>query len=337
MHALLLAAGFGSRLKALSEQRPKPLLPVCNQPLIRWGLAWLAEHGQVQATINLHHMAEMFVEELGEQAEGVALSYAFEREQILGTGGGVKQMAAQLDRDRLLIANAKLVSEVDLGRLLERHIASGAVATMVVRPTTSAAWRSIGVDASSGMIARLVEVTAPNRRSSSEYMFSGIHIVEPELVDLIPAGPQCIIRTAYQELLRRGAPIAAFIDEGYFAENSTAERYLRTNLELTSATFALNRRLPGPQSGVHPTAEVASTARVSAAALIGPQAIIEADAQIGPRAVIGRGARVASGCRVENSVIWPGASLAQSVDHAIVTPGGIAQLDRQAVADSCDG
>ncbi|MCH9684162.1 MAG: NTP transferase domain-containing protein, partial [Deltaproteobacteria bacterium] len=89
---MILAAGFGTRLGPITQRRPKPMLPVCGSPLVRWAVRWLVHHGVHDITINLHHLGEQIEAELGDgQALGARIQYSPEHGQILGTGGGLRQ------------------------------------------------------------------------------------------------------------------------------------------------------------------------------------------------------------------------------------------------------
>jgi len=134
---MILAAGFGTRLGALTSQRPKPMLPIAGAPLVRWNVLWLRHQGVREIVINLHHLGEQIEAELGDgSALGVDIQYSYERDQILGTGGGLRKVRSQLDRGDglpILVLNGKILFELSLGELLATHRRVGSEATMVLR------------------------------------------------------------------------------------------------------------------------------------------------------------------------------------------------------------
>src|SRR5688572_21259398 len=139
--AIILAAGFGTRLGALSDERPKPLLPVANVPLIRYAIAHLRGHGITEIAINLHHRGELIEADLGDGSElGCAITYSRE-ESILGTGGGLLKIRDWLtrgNREPFFVVNGKILTDVDLQAVIGRHRERDAVATMVVREVPDA-------------------------------------------------------------------------------------------------------------------------------------------------------------------------------------------------------
>jgi NDP-sugar pyrophosphorylase family protein len=152
-------------------------------------------------------------------------------------------------------------------------------------------------------------------------MFTGIHVLNPPLLDRLQPVVSDVVRDAYVPALLAGETIAAVTHTGYFAEHSTPERYLAGNLALLRAPSLL-RAPPGPLVGVDPGAAVDRQARVIAPCRVEAGAVVEAGATIGPDVVVGAGARVAEGARLERTVVWPGAVATGAVTDAVVTPSG---------------
>jgi mannose-1-phosphate guanylyltransferase len=315
--AMILAAGFGTRLGALSDERPKPLLPVADVPLIRYAVALLRGHGVREIVVNLHHRGELIEADLGDgRALGVDIVYSRE-ETILGTGGGIKRALPHLapkgaDDEPFFVVNGKLLIDLDLHDVLARHRAAGASATLVVRPDPEARrWGAIDAPDGGGPIRGLL--------GDGAFMFTGVHVIEPALAARIPDGEACIVRQGYVPWLAAGVPLLAYQAGGYFMEHSTPERYLAGNFNVLRGVAHL-RHPPGDLAGVDPTAAVDPTARVLPPVRIGAGAVIEAGAIVGPDVVVGAGARVARGVFLHRSVVWPGAVVEAAATHAIITP-----------------
>jgi NDP-sugar pyrophosphorylase family protein len=312
--AFILAAGFGTRLGALSDERPKPLLPVCDIPLIRYAVALLAGHGIRELVVNLHHRGEQIAAELGNGARfGVRIAYSRE-ERILGTGGGIRRALGLLGNEPFVVINGKIVFDLDLGEVLARHRASGARATLVVRPDPDAArWGAIDAPDEGGPIRDLLGAGA--------HMFTGVHVLDPALVaELADDGAErCIVRQGYVPWLARGVRLDAYVARGYFMEHSTPERYLAGNFNLLGGGVTL-RHPPGPLVGVDPAAEVHADARLVAPVRVAAGARVGAGAVLGPDVVLGAGATVAPGTRLARTVVWPGTSVDADADGAILTP-----------------
>ncbi|MBK6847694.1 MAG: NDP-sugar synthase [Proteobacteria bacterium] len=319
LHGIVLAAGHSTRLGALGHERPKPLLPVCNEPLLRWALALLQRAGVVEVSVNAHHLGGQLAALVGaEAAGGLALELVAETE-LLGTGGGIKAMARRAPERSCLVVNGKLVCDVELAAVAAFHREQRALATLVVYPHPHAkAWGAIGVDAAQ-RVGRILEQEAPTTGPLTDYLFTGIQLLEPEAVAAIPAGPCCVMRTALSALLRAGAPLAAWVHRGYFYEHSTIPRYLQGNLNLLAGAAPTAPR-PGPVRGVDPSAVLGRGSTLVEPVLIGRGAVVGAGARVGPAVVLGAGAQVHEGVSVAEAVVWPEAHLRHSTRRVVVTP-----------------
>jgi NDP-sugar pyrophosphorylase family protein len=330
---MLLAAGRGTRLGPLGLSIPKPLAPICGYPAIRFGLAACARAGLREVVINMHHLGDRIRATLGDIGDGgVAIRYSVESE-LLGTGGGIAHARRLLGAGRVLVMNAKVVADVDLAAVVHAHAhahaAAAAEASMVLRDDPAPRrWGAISVD-STGRVVGILQARSPlpAQGTVTERMFTGIHVMEPALLDRLSPIPCDVIRDAYIPALEAGARIAAQRLSGYFAEHSTPARYLAGNLDLLRAP-GLVPHAPGPLTGVDPAAQIAG-ARLHAPYRIAAGAIVEPGAELGPDVVVGAGARVCAGARLRRAVVWPDAIVEGDVDLdlAVVTPDGIFTLE----------
>jgi NDP-sugar pyrophosphorylase family protein len=319
---MLLCAGFGTRLGALSDERPKPMLPVCDVPILRYGIANLVGHGITDLVINVHHRGDVIEREIGDGARfGARIRYSRE-DVILGTGGGLKRALPLLDPDGrdepFLSHNGKLIFDVDLRALVDAFARAprDTLSMMVVRRVPDAKdWGALDVRADDRGL-RIADFFA-----AGEHMFCGVHVTRPSTVARLPDGEACMIRQGYHPWIKAGARVAAWEHErGYFAEHSTPARYLESNVALVRGEAL--RFPPAELRGVDPSAQVAADARVIAPVRIGPGAVIGAGAQVGPDAVIGAGARVEAGAHVERAVVWAGATARGTVRDQIISASG---------------
>lgn len=312
--AMILAAGFGTRLGELTQARPKPMLPICGAPLVRWAVLWLRAQGIREIVINLHHLGEQIVEELGDGAAlGVAIAYSHEEGLILGTGGGLRQARSLLDDGHgspIVVVNGKILVDLDLGPLLAAHRERAAEATMVLRADAEGIWGGgLAADLETGTLANFLGELRPEAKPGPAMMFTGIHVMQPSFIDRVPAeGEQCIIRTAYRELFHEPRGIDVHVHAGYWWEHSTIDRYLQGIANVLEARVQLPWS-EHPVIGVDASAVIEAGAEIDPRVYIGPGARIGAGAQIGPLTQIGAGAVVAPGVRVERAAVWPGGIL----------------------------
>jgi len=323
MRAMILAAGKSTRLGALGQALPKPLVPVCGTPAIVFGLAACARAGLTEVVINLHHYGSRIVEAVGNgELYGVNVRYSHEQE-ILGTGGGIAHATQLLldetGDDAIVVLNGKVVAELDLAGVIAAHRASGAEATLVLRDDPQAArWGPIGTDPA-GRIVSLLDARAP---SSSEpvavRMFTGVYVLARSLWSELRPVFSDTIRDLCMPALRAGRHLQAFVSNGYFAENSTPERYWECNMELLRRPELL-RSAPRPLTGIDPGAVIAIGARILPPVRIEAGVVVEAGAEIGPSVALCAGAHVLSSARLRETVVWPGATVGGESCGVIVT------------------
>jgi NDP-sugar pyrophosphorylase family protein len=323
MNVMLLAAGRSTRLGALGAALPKPLVPICGHPAATFGLEACARAGFSRAVVNLFHHGGLLRETLGEAACGVRLEYSVETE-LLGTGGGLAHARGLFGPGPLLVMNAKVVAALDLSSLAAAHASRGALATMLVRDDPDARrWGAIASDETDRVVGILdARSPVPPAGRLTERMFTGVHVLEPALLDRLRPVFSDVIRDAYIPALLAGATIRAEVLPGYFAEHSTPARYLEGNLALLRDP-GLVPHPPGPLVGVEPGARLDPTARIVGPCRVEAGAVVETGAVVGPGVVVGRGARVAAGARLAEAVLWPHTLATGALCRVVVTRDGV--------------
>lgn len=195
MKALILAAGQGTRLKHLTYQRPKPMLPVRHAPLLQHTIEWLRSHGVHDIVINLHYRPEVIVNHFGDGSQyEVALSYSYES-QLLGTAGAAKQLESFLD-DTFVVIYGDVYTNLNLTRLAAQHATSLAAAraamsrykgcmTMSLYQVSNPEECGLVATNRSGRVTRFIE-KPPLSEVFTRQAFSGVLICEPEVLDFVP-------------------------------------------------------------------------------------------------------------------------------------------------------
>lgn len=226
MKAMVLAAGLGMRLRPLTDKTPKPLLPIAGRPLLVWNLLLLKRHGITDVLINLHHLGNQIVQAIGDGSRfGLRVAYSHEPE-IQGTGGGIRQAAPFLADGPFLVLNGDTLSACDLAGLIAAHRAGKALATLALREDPeAAAWGPVTVDAD----LRVLQINGKPPLQTGDppcrpYMFAGIHVMEPAVLNAIPPGPGSII-AVYHALLGKGLRLQGWRMSGYWSDIGTRERY----------------------------------------------------------------------------------------------------------------
>lgn len=299
---MLLAAGLGTRLKPLTDLRPKPVVPLANRPLAAFAMDHLARTGVRSIVANTHPRAEL-VEDILRRHCPTGVDLAFSRERtLLGTGGGLCKAYDRFD-DRaapVIVMNGDTLFAPRLTEAYRAHLDRGAIATMILRRTPDpASFGAVGVDAE-GWVRTLLGRPS-GRVASEELMFTGVHILAPEAFAAMPQSG-CVIRSAYRAWVDGGAPVLAMVDDSPWADLGTVSDYHRVNLELASGL----RRWPGivPVEGN----------------LVGAEEVARLAGSTIRRSVIGPDAKIAQGVVIDECVVWPGAAVTRSATRAVITP-----------------
>ena len=133
---MVLAAGFGRRLRPLTDHMPKPLLPVGGRPMIEYTLLLLKKYGLTEVIINLHHCGDQIIKTLGDGSRlGLSIAYSTEKGEALGTGGGIKKAASFFEQSTFIVVNGDILIDIDLDKLISFHHAKQGLATLVLRET----------------------------------------------------------------------------------------------------------------------------------------------------------------------------------------------------------
>ncbi len=245
MKAFILAAGFGTRLWPLTEDRTKPAIPFLNRPLIAYCVEYLARHGIRDIIINLHHQPDSIRRALGDGSQlGVKLTYSHE-EIILGTSGAIDRIRDQLADEDFIVINGKIITDIDLVAAIRDHRERDAVATLVLKENRTREHFSIVEIDQRRWITRFagfpepvtIEATVSNPGASITkvetvpLMFTGIQILSPRIFDYIPRN--CFSHSTihvYPQAIEKGETVIAHLAEGDWYEMSTLDRYLEASL-----------------------------------------------------------------------------------------------------------
>jgi NDP-sugar pyrophosphorylase family protein len=242
MKAMILAAGFGTRLFPLTIDRTKPAIPFLGKPLVGYVAEYVAQFGFKEFIVNLHHQPDSVRQALGEGSDfGVHITYTVEEPNILGTAGALDNAKHLLQDEPFLIVNGKIISDIDIAAAVETHKRSGALATMVLKPNVKREKFTI-VETEDGFVKGFGEMARPLTEEEirdteheivTPLMFTGIHILDPRVFDYIPPGVYSdIVPQVYRPALEKGDKIAAHVSEGNWYELSTIPRYLDISLAM---------------------------------------------------------------------------------------------------------
>jgi mannose-1-phosphate guanylyltransferase len=304
LRAMLVTAGFGSRLAPLTDLLPKPAVPLANHPTVWFALDHLRRLGLREFVLNTHHLArELEAEVRAVAAPELRLSFVHEPE-ILGTGGGVRNAWQPQAGETFLIMNGKLLFAPDIAAALRLHNESGAIATMVVSAVPIGdALGAVEYDRE-GRVRRLLGEPAQVASQLTAAMYTGVSLLDARAHRDLP-GRGCLIRDAYRHWIDRGERVMAFVDPGSFRDVGMSHwHYWEANMAL------LTGQVPWP--GIEPDADGVSC---------GPQVRLGSGVRLHDSA-IGARAQIVSGIALTRCVIWPDAKIQRDLADCIVLPDG---------------
>lgn len=306
LQAVILAGGLGTRLRPLTLNRPKPVVPLLNVPFLHHQLALLAAHGVTDVILSVSHMPDVIREIMGDgRAAGVRLRYVVEAEP-LGTAGGVRN-AADLVSGRVVVLNGDVLTDLDLGAMLAAHEARAAKASIYLTPVENPTAYGLVELAADGRVQRFLEKPTWDEVTTNT-INGGVYVLERELLDLIPKGQaHSIERDFFPMLLEQRIPFAGYVPRAYWLDIGTTQKYLQAHQDLLDRLVETPVAPPGrrvQEGWLDPGVELHSTVRLRAPVAIGPGCRVDRDAVVGPGAVLGAGCRVAAGAHLESVVVW---------------------------------
>ena len=295
MKAMILAAGMGKRLRPLTNVYPKVLLPVVNVPMIDRIIKLLEVHGVREIIINAHHHYQKIMDYLEEGNHfGIRMEIRIEKD-ILGTGGGIKNTQDFWDKDPFIVINGDILTDIDLGKVYKFHLKRNNLITMVLHDFPI--YNKVKVDREMNILS-----IGPGTDLKDTLAFTGIHVINPEVLDFIPENKRSNIINCYRKLIDLKKPIRGYITTGHrWIDIGTIADYLRSNFDFL------------------PPGNIA----------IANECHIDSGAVLKDWAVIGKGSLIEKGAIVKRSVLWNDVIVREGtrVVDSVVTSGVIVEKD----------
>jgi mannose-1-phosphate guanylyltransferase len=305
VRAVVLVGGIGTRLRPLTNDTPKQMLPIVNRPMIERVLAHLTEHGVEEAVLAMGYRPDAFRDAYGDgSCAGVRLHYAVEDEP-LDTAGAIRfaAAAAGFADERLIVVNGDILTDLDLGELVALHERVGAEGTIALhRVDDPSAYGVVPTD-ETGRVLAFVE-KPPRDEAPTDLINAGTYVLEPEALARIPVDRRTSIeRETFPAMVADGV-LYAMDDQTYWIDAGTLRTYARAQLDLLDGVRG------APEDGVHRAAQIDPTATVE-------------------RSVIGPDAHVCGGATVVDSVVLGGATVGRDahVRSCIVSPTDVLEVD----------
>ncbi len=308
--AMVLAAGFGKRLRPLTTCYAKPALPLLGRPMIEYALRRIARQGIREVVVNLHHRPDTLEPALQRASQTLSIQRSFETD-ILGTAGGLKKAAQHLGQGVFLLVNGDTLCDFDLPKMAEVHARSKAKATLLLRT------RPGGGGYSGLRVSRRGEILGieKGREGSAELMFAGVWLLDSSVVGLLSGDPGGLEEELLPRLIEEKSAFGS-VQDGRWITIDTPRRYWEASLTMVrdrmfEEDWAVRRR---PHAVVNGT---------SARVLTGTDTRVEEGVRFRGTVILGARCHVAHGAKLENVVCWDDATIPSeaSLGNCVVTDG----------------
>jgi mannose-1-phosphate guanylyltransferase/phosphomannomutase len=303
MKAVILAGGEGTRLRPLTSNQPKPMMPLVNRPMLEHIVALLAKHGFDDIVVTVAYLGNQIRDYFGDGSDfGVRMRYATE-EQPLGTAGSVRNAADELD-ETFLVMSGDVLTDIDLGAFFKAHRESQAVASIALKRVENPLEFGIVITRPDGSIERFLEKPTWGE-VFSDTINTGIYVLEPSIFDDIPQGEVVDFSSdVFPKVLEDGGLIHGHIADGYWEDVGTTEAYLRAHADVLDSRVELDIAGFGLGDGIWlgEGAEIDPDAHLEAPLVIGDNCRIEAGATLRGYTVLGTDVVVRSEAFLERTV-----------------------------------
>ncbi|MFJ8664101.1 sugar phosphate nucleotidyltransferase [Streptomyces sp. NPDC093795] len=324
--AILLVGGKGTRLRPLTVNTPKPMVPAAGVPFLTHQLARARAAGVEHIVLATSYLAEVFEPHFGDgSALGLSIEYVTEDEP-LGTGGAIRNVASRLHSgpdEPVLIFNGDILTGLDIEALVATHSSSGAdVSLHLTRVEDPRAFGLVPTDAT-GRVTAFLEKPQTPEEIVTDQINAGAYVFRRSVIDSIPAGrPVSVERETFPELLSSGAHLQGMVDSTYWLDLGTPQAFVRGSADLVLGR-APSPAVPGRCGDrlVLPTARVAPDAKLTGGTVVGADA------------VVGEGARVTGSTILAGAIVEPGAVITDSLIGAGARIGARTVLTGAVIGD----
>jgi mannose-1-phosphate guanylyltransferase len=295
--AVILVGGEATRLRPLTCNTPKMMVPVLNRPFFDHLAGYLKKHNVVDIILAVGKSSEQIQDYFGDGSRlGVRLAYSIEN-LPLGTAGAVKNAERLLD-DSFIVLNGDVFTDIDLGRMMRLHEENKAVASLALTPVEDPTIYGVVETDSQGRVRRFIE--KPSRDKITTNMINaGIYILEPGIMSCVaPDAFSMFERDVFPPLLEEGQVMYGYPFEDYWIDIGTPEKYLKLHHDL------LQRYVGNKDIKFEGESFVHSSAQIEGPAIIGEGCFIDRNSIVRGPAVLGARCRVEEGAVVEGAVLW---------------------------------
>ncbi len=331
MRGIILAGGFGTRLRPLTINLPKPMAPVANQPMMEHVVRLCEQHGFKELLAMLHYSPEVIKQHF-ESGKNWDVQMSYLRPEVdLGTAGCIRFAAetaehAGLNHEPFIIISGDVLTDIDLTRAWEFHKKTKAAATIVLTRTVKPLAYGVVITDAEGRIVRFLEKPTWGE-VFSDTINTGIYILSPEVIKLIPEGQAFdFSKNLFPKIMEQGLPLFGYVAKGYWKDVGDLTEYRLAHIDILEGRVQV--KIPGqphpdfPNVILGENCEIAPGVRFEGKVVIGKNCFIDRDAEV-TQSVIGSNVRISSGASIRKSVVWERSIIGAETDlrEAVVAKG----------------
>ncbi len=315
MKALILAGGFGTRLRPLSCTRPKTLFPILNKPLLQWIYEKLAKDGITEVILAVNQQTALSIKQKRIPKYGLKVKYSHDPAKMpLGTAGPIKKAEKLIGHtEPFLVINGDIFTNLNYKKLMENHKKTNATATIALTKVEDPSRYGVAQTTSDNRITRFIE-KPPKETAPSNLINAGIYVLNPKIFQYIPAKKAVSMeREIFPKLVQEGT-LYGHVVKDMWIDIGKPEEYLQTNKFLLDAAIGNKQKRKNADKF-----ELKNPVALDKNVAIGEKSTI------GPYAIIGKNVTVGKNVQINNSVIFPSTQIADSssITGAIIGEGAI--------------
>ncbi|GAX44601.1 nucleotidyl transferase [Tolypothrix sp. NIES-4075] len=332
MRAVLMAGGSGTRLRPLTCDLPKPMVPILNRPIAEHIINLLKRHHITEVVATLHYLPDVLRDYFQDGSDfGVQMTYAVEEDQPLGTAGCVKNIAELLD-ETFLVISGDSITDFDLTAAIEFHKQKKSKATLILTRVPNPIEFGVVISDEENRIRRFLEKPSTSE-IFSDTVNTGTYILEPEVLEYLPSNIECdFSKDLFPLLLEKDEPMYGYVAEGYWCDVGHLDAYREAQYDglehKVKLDFAYKERSTGLWVGQN--TYIDPTAQIEAPAVIGDNCRIGARVQIEAGTVIGDNVTIGADANLKRPIVWNGAIIGDEAHLSACVISRGTRVDRRA-------
>ncbi|MDA0866387.1 MAG: mannose-1-phosphate guanyltransferase [Cyanobacteria bacterium] len=333
MRAVLMAGGSGTRLRPLTCDMPKPMVPILNRPIAEHIVNLLQRNGVNEIIATLYYLPDVMRDYFNDGHDfGVHMTYAVEEDQPLGTAGCVKNIADLLD-ETFFVISGDSVTDFDLQAAVRFHKEKGSKATLVLARVPNPIEFGVVITDENCAIKRFLEKPSTSE-IFSDTVNTGTYILEPEVLDYLPADQECdFSKDLFPLLLEKGEPMYGYVADGYWCDVGHLDAYREAQYDVLNRKVEMDlnyyeEKSPGLWIGQN--TEIDPTAKIQPPVMIGSNCRIGARVNIESGSIIGDNVTIGNDADLKRPIVWNGAIIGEESHLRACVIGRGTRVDRRA-------